>query len=266
MQLHFDNSIVNVIFNNTPLSLQIQRAYRHLQNLPVIFKPWDNPYYVKHMDPYQLALKLVEFGKKVGVEVDFDRCLTNDQNYLNFIHKIYEQKYDGDPRWLDFHEHIHMCEKTEFKDATKPFVIDYREKAGLLEKKFDIEWIKHTTTQVKAGDVYVQWAELGKTPYKYWENGEPNDINRICELAKPWLKLRCKISIAIEDFDFTAGVRPSEFNQWWNNYQHLWCHYWGISSWGLKEMFSVSVIGQVSEFDLFKSNVQKQKSLTKIQI
>lgn len=263
MQLHFDGSMVSIILNSTPVASVIKDIYRHLQHVPLNFKPWDSPYYLE-MPREQLVGKLVEFGRCVGVDVDFNRCLDYDQDYLNIIHKIYEQSYNGNPAWLDFHEHIHMCEKSITHPST--VLIDYREKSGLLEKKFNMEWMLDTKTSVRAGDVYVKWAELGKTPFVYWKNAEPNNIERLCQLAKPWLKLRPKLSIALDDFDFTENLDVHGFNNWWKDYESLWCQHWNIKQWGMKEIASVSVIGQIDNLDLLATNLQQQILPTKIRL
>lgn len=263
MQLQFNKSVVNILFNNNPVAVTVKKMYSHLQYLPINFKPWDNPYtVVANRD--RIIDNLVEFGQRVGVTVDRNRTLAGDQDYFNLIHKIYEQSYDGNPQWLDFHEHIHMCESQDKKNFAVS--IDYREKAGLLEKKFDPSWADTIVTSIARGDVYVSWAELGKTPYVYWKNSEPNDLARLCELAKPWLKLRAKITIALEDFDFVNHEDQDEFCQWWKNYETAWCQHWGIDHWGIREIAGVTVIGQVDNVELLDFNLSQNIHPQRLQL
>lgn len=263
MQLHFRDLAVDIVLDHNPVSLVIQGMYRHLQHVPINFKPWDNPYY-SNMPLIDLVSKLVDFGKVVGVNIDRQKCLSQDQTYLNAIHKIYEQRYDGSPAWLDYHEHIHLCEYTTKKFQT--LIIDHREKAGLLEKPVDTTWMTHTVTKVSRGDVYSKWAELGKSPYTYWKNSEPNDIQRLCELAKPWSKLKSRLSIALDDDDFCDYTDKEEFLQWWESYEQPWCRHWGIDRWGLTEMSAVSVIGHIDNIDSVDLNLQKNLLPTRIQL
>lgn len=263
MQLYFNDAVVDIVLDHNPIAAAIQKMYRHLQHLPITFKPWDNPYY-SNMPLDYLVSKLAGYGKAVGVDVDAQKCLSQDQTYLNALHKIYEQSYDGSSPWLDYHEHIHMCEYTTKKFQT--LVIDYREKAGLLEKPFDMSWMTHTTTKVRRGDVYINWTELGKTPYQYWKNAEPNDIQRLCELAKPWIKLRSKLSIALDDVDFDDRTDKNEFSQWWQNHEQPWCQHWGINQWGVAEIFAVSVIGHIDDIDSVDLNLQKNMLPTRIRL
>jgi hypothetical protein len=244
-----NDKIINLNIDDSSIADVYQKIYKNLSHVPVPFRPWDNPYYLENISYEILVDYLCQYGKNLSVDVDKELCLQQNQEYFNSIHKIYEQKYDGTPNWLDFHEHIHLCE-FYFQKKSKPLQLDYREKAGLLEKKFDMNWMSTATTKIKKGDIYVYWAELGKNPYHYWENNEPTDLTRLCELAKPWLKLRPKLLIALEDCDTIVGKNVDEFNSWWEKYRKIWCHHWGIDSWTIEDMFAVVVFGKVPDVDL----------------
>ena len=256
MQLILSNGqSFDLSFNQSSLSEIYQKIYKHLSHLEIPFNPWDNPYYVPSIGYKTLVEHLVQFAKKVNVDIDKNKCLIQDQQYFNQIHKIYEQGYDGCRDWLDFHEHIHLCERY-FKLPDKYLSIDYREKSGLVERPMQSEWLMSTTTKLKAGDMFVQWAELGKSPYQYWKNNEPNDMSRMCQLAKPWLKLRPKIHIALVDVDTLENVECEQFEIWWANYKHLWCKHWNLSDWTIENMFGCNVLGQISQLDQFKASLQ----------
>jgi hypothetical protein len=125
-------------------------------------------------------------------------------------------------------------------------------------------WLKTATTKIEKGDVYVEWAELGKTPYAYWKNNEPNDLKRICELAKPWLILKPRIQIALEGHDAIATKNLGKFNSWWSNYSDIWCKHWGLDSWTIENMSSVVVFGKVTEIDLLVSYLERGVVPTRI--
>jgi hypothetical protein len=264
MKLIFSNNQeVELNIDNSPLGITYQKIYKNLSKITIPFRPWDNPYYAKNLTYPELVDRLVEYAQKVSVDIDRSKCLTQDQLYFNSIHKIYEQQYDGNPGWLDFHEHIHMCEGY-FKESNNLFCIDYREKSGLLEKPMDQQWLNNTQTTVQAGDVYVQWAELGKTPYNYWKNNEPNDIKRMCKLAKPWLKLRPKIYIALNDMDKLKNIQCDEFSTWWKDYQQEWTKHWNIPSWNIENIFGVSVFGKTTQIELLKQQLKNNTVPVKV--
>lgn len=256
MKLIFSNNQqIELDIDNSPLGITYQKIYKNLSKVPIPFRPWDNPYYKKKLTYPELVEQLVQYARQVSVDIDRSKCLSRDQLYFNSIHKIYEQNYNGDSKWLDFHEHIHMCE-LYFKETHHLFCIDYREKSGLLEKPMDPQWLNNTQTTVRAGDIYVQWSELGKTPYGYWKNNEPNDIKRICELAKPWLKLRPKIYVALADIDRLKNKQCDEFSTWWKDYQQEWATHWNIPSWTVENIFGVSVFGKTTQIELLKEQLE----------
>lgn len=245
MQILFDIDSVSFDLIESPLSPIYQRTMSHLRHVDIPFRVWDHTY--QDYDPVE---KLISYGRRMGIEIDFGKCRMADQDYFNSLHKIYEKNYDGDPAWLDFHEHIHLCENLPGDDVHQRLHIDYREKAGLLEKTFDISWLEIATTKVEPGDVFVEWAELGKIPYTYWCNREANDIVRIKELCKPWLKLKPKIIVSLVAHDYSK--KSSEFEQWWNAYHDEWCYHWNIPKWDLKDMYSKLIFGRLCQSELDK--------------
>jgi hypothetical protein len=244
-----------------------QKIYKNLSRLPIPWRPWDNPYYKENVNYSEMIDRLSYYAQKVSIDIDRSRCLVQDQQYFNYIHKIYEENYDGDPCWLDFHEHIHICEDYSRSNRHSHTVcIDYREKAGPLEKPMDRQWLNDTQTKVSAGDIYVSWSELGKTPYTYWKNHEPNDLMRMCELAKPWVKLCPKIYIALEDTNTLENVEREVFENWWEKYHTDWAKHWGIPHWKIENMFGVCVFGKIIQVDLLKAQLKNNAVPIKISL
>jgi hypothetical protein len=255
-----NNTAVDLILESTPLATVYQKIYKHLGHVSVPFRRWDHPFYCNTLE--ELVEQLILCASKVSVTVCRESCLNQDQNHFNAIHEIYEHNYNGDPAWLNFHEHIHLCERWPVQ---KPrLIIDYREKSGMLERPFDLAWLENATTKIKAGDVFVEWAELGKTPYGYWENNEPDNMDRMCELAKPWLTLRPKIVVALEDIDTMNNVDIPAFESWWKQHSKEWCRHWNLLSWSIVDIFSVVRLGQVPEFKNIIEQLKNNNTPTKI--
>lgn len=259
MHIKFENNVaIDLALNDHPINSVLSNIYKHLQNVELSYKAWDNPYYLNNVAQDQLVEILVEHGKRVGVSVQADKCLQNDQQYFNQLHFVFEKNYDGNPAWLDYHEHIHLCEDfSKQKLRLKKLTIDYREKAGLLEKPMNKNWYS-TDTQVKQGDVFLTWTELGKSPYEYWKNKEPDQIERLCELAKPWLILRPRLYVAMESKDLLENKQMEEFESWWKNFEDIWCQHWNLSSWKIQNMYSVIKIGTVVDPQLLESQLHNQ--------
>jgi len=264
MQIIFSNNqTVDLLLHTSPLAEIYKNIYKHLQNVRINFKEWDNPYYVANMTHEQLVDKLIFFGAKLSLEIDRQLCLEKNRDYFNKIHEVYEKNYNGNPAWLDFHELIHLC---EYKDKPKILYIDYREKSGSLIKAFNLEWARNATTKIKAGNVFVQWAELGKTPYHYWVNNEPNDLTRMKELIKPWTELRPNIVVALEDIDTLHDIKISAFELWWQQYSKELCQYWNIDSWTTHDIFSVPVFGYVPDYKSIITQLQNFVSPVKVKV
>jgi hypothetical protein len=215
-----------------PTAPVLVKMYRHLQHVPLAFRDWDNPFC-----QYEPTPQLVQFARIVGVEVDANLC--SQQHYLNHLHEIYERNYNGDSRWLDFHEHIHMHEKR----TSGKIILDHRELAGQVQQKFHSKWLEHAVTDVAAGTVFVECAELGKSPYNYWRDGEPDSLDRLCQLAKPWISLRSKLAIAVRPLNFTQHLAIDQFQDWWKTRSSDWCQHWGIASWTIQNQKSVIPVG-----------------------
>jgi len=255
MKLIFsNNNSIDLGIQNTELCNVYKKIYKNLCHAELMFREWDNPYYTDSLTYEQLVDRLESYAQIVSVKIDKVRCLAREKLYFNEIHKIYELNYNGHPEWLDFHEHIHLCE--HYYNRLKILDIDYREKAGMLERPFDLAWLKDSTVEIKAGDVFVSWAELGKIPYSYWNNDEPDDFNRLCQLSKPWLKLRPKIKIALEDFNDLTNKPLEEFKAWWSKYEEDWCRHWNLKSWSVTDMFSNAILGRIEDINTVKSLLQ----------
>jgi hypothetical protein len=259
MKIVFDNGQeIPIILHENPVKLAIEKVFKHLQHVALPFRPWDNPFYQKFNDYNQLVEALIIFGKKLDIQVDVERCLRRDQDYYNKLHKIFEQGYNGNPDWLDFHEHIHFCES---HTTPSDLVLYHRELAAQLIKPIDLSWLENASTVVQSGDVYVTWAELGKNPYQYWKDQEPDNFKRLCDLAKPWLNFFPRLSVTLESKCLWPqdlnSIKRIEFESWWQEQSGPWCRHWHIDSWSLEDMYSGIVIGKLN-VDQLKHVLEKK--------
>ena len=261
MIITFDNNTtITFEFLDSPITNYYQCAYKHLQHLPIEFNSWDLPYVET-----DCFLGLQNYATLLGIDVDKSKF--ENQNYLNKLHEIYKKNYDGSKNWLYYHEHIHLCEdhNNSHKKASV-YHIDWREKAGPITGKYQTEYTRSLVTKVKAGQIFFKWSELGKIPYTYWKDGEPDNINRICELAKPMLAVRPKISIACQDIDFLANKDAQGFNKWWRQFCNKWCNHWGLTEWTLDQMFGIIPYAQTQQVDQLQYLAENKYCPVKIKI
>lgn len=258
MQILFENS-TSILghLNSSPVIPSLQHMFKHLKHVDIPFKAWNNPFYVKSLS--HLVYDFVKYAKVLGLSVSMDLCLDRDQDYLNELHKIYEQRYDGSSAWLDFHEHIHLIESFQSDQKNNNFLeIDYREKGGPLQTSMQKDWLAQTQTQVCAGDIFLCWSELGKSPYMYWLDHEPDDVKRMCELAKPWLILKPRLCVALEDNNAIDKKDAHLFEAWWQPRKHAWCQHWKLDDWGLHDICGRLIIGHISNLPELISLLHQQ--------
>ncbi len=248
MNIVFDNQdSIEIKLYDTPVKDEIHRLYKHLSKVPLPFRSWDNPFYKNNYKLADIVTSLVNIGKLLNIDVDSQKCLQGDQDYLNTLHGFYELHYKGDPTWLDYHDHVHLCEP---KQPATSFVLDHRHLAGPLIRPMNLSWLEHSTMTLNPGDVYVAWTELGKTPYQYWLDNEPDDMDRMCQLSKPWLHFHARFFVSLEHQDRLEGLDHKSFDAWWSTRSQIWCRHWGLDSWTLEHMNSAIVIGNVDHTKL----------------
>ena len=132
---------------------------------------------------------------------------------------------------------------------------DYKDRAGPLIKPFDRDLLRFATIDYERGDCVIMAHELGKTLYRYYRDGEPNDqqlINRIC---KPWLFLKPVMGIAIRNS--VPMVVSDDFTAWLDRYRSQWCRHWRLQGWRPEEERSVIKIGRVVDIDLLLDRFRK---------
>jgi hypothetical protein len=264
MKLLFDTDSIDIELYPGQATDLILKCYKHLQHVSLPIRDWDYPFYIDQVSHNEIIVQLCNFAKQLDIEVDPTQC--HQQSYLNQLHQIYEKNYNGKSLWLDFHENIHLCELTTDRRLRKHkyLFIDYRELSGPLTSKFDYTLLDQLKFDINPGVVVIKWSELGKTPYSYWSNKEPNDITRICELVKPFLNFRPKLCIPTHPVSVRENIDAENFNKWWDQYEHDWCKHWNIKSWKLDHMLGQIVIGHVVNFDKFLQILQSKSKLQRV--
>jgi hypothetical protein len=228
-----DNHQIDVDYelHHSALSEKWANKIKHLKRVPIdpIESGIDNV-----SDIQQLYKQFCEFA---GLEpIQFD---TFNQSTYNTLHKIYEQQHEKLIKKKDyhtilykFHHSIHYNEQPAEKNGRawnhrhgvmlhhrpEAIQIGWGIKEGPLTEQFDCH--SYYADQLEQNNIYQPWAELGKKPFKYWSNKEPNDQKRINELCKPHKTLRAKFFISLKDI--TPKKFPPDFIQWFNQYKKDW--------------------------------------------
>lgn len=271
LKIWFDDDVIEIDLYSNPVASWLHSRYKHLAHLPLEFDQ-KNMFFNRSTDRSAVEHAVKQSAHDLNISIDDSQLAS--QLYLNHLHSIYEnnflhsaykEKTLSTNSWIAFHDAVHLLEKLNSPGSLLPFVsFDYNTRAGHLERPFDRQHLKLATSQLKKNQCFVQWEELGKTPWDYFHNHEPNDIERLCELAKPWLMLRTSFRVACDDFDLAQHADFDEFNQWFSEYQQPWCDHWGLTDWRPEEMLQVIPIGEIHDVDRLIAHLQQDRWPVKI--
>jgi len=252
-----DNTEITLHLYNNECAEYVTDCIKHLQHCDIPWSQYDNPF-----QEHGLEASIQSFCKKHNITAP-DNVVGNQES-LNQLHKFYELA-DKDEGWHDFHSMIHRAESQ--KGLGLPHCeISYKRLGGPFEKPFTHKHL--TQTHCNLGTLYLRFTELGKTPIAYWADQEPNDIERIKALAKPWVTLRPNIFIS-----FATGENlPSrntiqQFQLWWDNYAEEWCKHWNKQKYTVEDMCAIIPIGFINDehvdllMDKLKQNVYPKRLL-----
>lgn len=254
---------VTVTLHDNILTDVYKKMLKHLQHVELEEYPLDNPY---RCNKETAVTELLTYAELLGIEIDQSKFV--DQQYLNYLHKIYEKTYNRngknvhpDRYWMHYQEAVHVVEHTfvENIDYSKPSHthVDYREKCGPVIRPFDNRYRDLFVTEIPAGTVCIDWTELGKIPYDYWMNREEENLDRVCELVKPWTGIKPKLKIYLNDRDMVADD-VEDFLPWFEQYKPQWLKHWGLDSWDIKDQFGRPPIGVLDDLEKFDELLRRK--------
>lgn len=236
--------IINLI--ESPIKNKIVKSLKHLQHLKLPSSKFDNTIFYN----FEIAIEqLQHYASILGITVEVDKIKT--QPYLNFLHKIYEENHSYyNSNWLSYHETLHAIEKLLDKSyIPKNITFDYKNLAGYTNTKYTFNELQTIRFNNQPGECFVIFNELGKTPYHYWKNKEPDDFERLCQLAKPMLRFNFAIKLWFEENNLSNLEGLDEFSNWFSKYKNDWCNYWNIPDWSIEQMLGGIPIGYCKDWD-----------------
>jgi hypothetical protein len=250
----------DIVLDNNEIAEMFGRMIKNLKHVFLPYRLLDNPY---NYNSDVVSRELTESAQDVNVTVDIDKI--NQQEYLNKLHTLYENSCNDITKWLRFHEAIHAAELVNNNTTEQRININYREQGGPVEKLYKPEHYNLAVTKVQAGDIIVGFSELGKEPFYYWLNQEPQNVERFCQLSKPWIKLRPKCYMYLADQDLLPDADTlAKFNQWFAQYKPQWLAHWGIDHWGDAQNFGVVRVGKLTDVDFVRQQMKLNDSINQL--
>ena len=141
--------------------------------------------------------------------------------------------------------------------------VDWKDQAGRIETPITDELLDELVSVVRAGDVFVAYAELGKPPYTYWRDREPNDTARMCELAAPWKSFKPRIGIALADRELHPSDWP-EFCAWFESVQDAYWQGLKLPARPVSQQQCVLPVGRVEDWQHLKALMTNGHAIQRI--
>ena len=222
----FDNDLeIMYRVHDSALATAWIHKIKHLQKIPI------DPVESQTADVSNIKGLYTEFCQHAEIDpIDIDPL---DQITLNKLHKIYEEQHEklsvikNNSILYKFHHSIHFHEKKSHSD--KKITVGWGKYEGILTTKYDCN--KFYEQNIIKNNIYLPWAELGKTPRTYWKNKEPSEQNRFNMLAKPHTTFRAQFLIA------TSSVEPTQFEaefiEWFSRFKQGWLAHHNIRKWDI---------------------------------
>ena len=216
--------------NDTELAEKWFSKIRHLHRIPIDTVE-------SHLEKLSdLARLYQEFSIFAGLPV-ITLPHKIDQPTCNMLHQIYADNHDRLAGRKDseimyrFHHAIHQAERVKRKPKHR-LMIGWGIKEGPLTETMNCQPFYESS--IKRNNLYLPWAELGKTPYTYWRNAEPNDQKRFNELCKPHITFRALFFVALTDIGKPTPF-PNQFNQYFNQFKSQWLKEYNVDDWTERE-------------------------------
>lgn len=226
--------------NDTEIARKWYQKIKHLNRIPI------DAIESLVADVSDLTTIYRQFCSFAGITpISVDR--NPSQHQLNLLHQVFETEHDRLSKLPNngivykFHHAIHKQEKSNQLPRTR---VGWGVKEGPLTETMHCN--NYYQEHIKRNNIYLPWAELGKTPYQYWCDGEPNRIDRIIELCKPHVTFRAMFFLAHKDQPIIPF--PNKFNQWFNQHKSSWCAAHSISDWEEKDEQSAPLLA-IAEHD-----------------
>lgn len=179
------------------------------------------------------------------------------QATYNMLHKIYEDNHDRLAGRRDnsilykFHHAIHYAEGGNVMSRSR-LIVGWGVKEGPLTQYMNCQPFYENS--IKMNNLYLPWAELGKTPYAYWRDKESNNQNRFLTLCKPHITFRAQFFVALIDIKKPTPF-PNQFNQYFNQFKSQWLRKHNVDDWSEKHEWCAPLLAYTDA----KINLQSMK-------
>jgi len=210
---------------NNPIAKKWIKKIKHICKVPI------NQTYSKKNDP-TLAIDTVNFAIASDIKLlndmhgkIYDVKTEYDQVDCNLLHSfIVEHLYDYNPEvrniFYKLHQTVHVLEKILY-NFPESCTAEWTESAGPLTTIHTESPYNYYDLNMSAGNLYSQWGEFGKTPYRYWHDKDRDDIDHFLATCKPHVTFSPSFVMFPQAVDYNYNTNK-EFETWFEKYQQAW--------------------------------------------
>jgi hypothetical protein len=179
-----------------------------------------------------------------------DLCVLHD-HYLDLMK---DPRYDWQSQVHEFNTVIHCCEHALHQHVINYFRISWGGNDGPYMEQFQQSPYIYYTENIVPGNLYLYWAEQGKTPMDYYFSQDPDNLENFLKITTSHRQFSgfCTLQIGPK---YTVGPK---FWQWFSKYKQAFLDQWQLDDWtSLHQTGAIELailLNSPKEFDKLKKN------------
>jgi len=221
---HRDEHRLEYHLANNPIAEKWIKKIKHISKVPfdrVYSTPNDNTTREEINRNITVDIKLLNerIGQIYDIKEEYSQL---DCNLLHSFTVKHQYNYSVDVRDIfhSLHRKIHQLERSFSSTGNNWLPCEWGEKGGPITTMHTESPYAYYELNMKAGNIYQQWSEFGKTPYQYWQDHDSNDVDHFLQNCCPHTTFRPNFSVFLQDINY--NYVDAEFETWFTDYQSAW--------------------------------------------
>jgi hypothetical protein len=247
---------------DNPIAKKWLEKISHLQHVPVDRSTTSDVMEFRSYQEYKTRLDFIINWINTNTHLSLaqqehytqeDLCVLHD-HYLDLMK---DPRYDWQSLVHEFNTVIHCCEHALHQHVINHFKISWGGNDGPYMEKFQQCPYNYYTENIVPGNLYLYWAEQGKTPGEYFYNQDPDNLANFLKTTVPHQQFSgfCILQIGSR---YNIGTK---FWQWFSKYKQAFVDKWHLDDWtslhqnGAIEL--ATLLNPIEEFNTLKKNFKK---------
>ena len=247
---------------NNPIAKKWAEKISHLQHVPVDRATTSEDMELRSYQEYKTRLDCIIDWINVNTHLSLvkqshysqaDLCVLHD----HFLDLMKDPRYDSATQVHEFNTVIHRCEHALHRHIVTHFRISWGGNDGPHMEQFQQSPYIYYTENIVPGNLYLYWAEQGKTPMEYYYSQDPDNLEIFLKITTPHRQF--------SGF-FTLQIGPKYFSnpkfwQWFSKYKQPFLDHWQLDDWTTLHQYGAielaTMLNSSEEFNLLKKNFKR---------